>query len=151
MSNISGRKAAIGVVHHTLSYRTSSKSTLLITNDVSDWLNHIQATSGTVTVFSKHTSSSLTIQENADPAVQVDLLEFLSDIAPEDRAYHHSTEGPDDMPAHIKTMLTSVSLTIPVQNSQMLLGTWQGIFLLEHRAHPHTRLIHLTFTGEYRS
>jgi secondary thiamine-phosphate synthase enzyme len=135
------------VLHETLSFRTSGKSMLTITGEVSCWLNEAGAVSGMLTVFCKHTSASLTIQENFDPTVQQDLLQYLDDAAPENRYYEHSLEGPDDMPAHIKTMLTSVSLTIPVDAGRMALGQWQGIYLLEHRARAHLREIHLCFTG----
>ncbi len=135
------------VLHETLSFRTSGKGMLTITGEVSRWLNEAGAVSGTLTVFCKHTSASLTIQENFDPTVQQDLLQYLDDAAPENRYYEHSLEGPDDMPAHIKTMLTSVSLTIPVDAGRMALGQWQGIYLLEHRARAHHRELHLCFTG----
>lgn len=135
------------VLHDTLSLRTSGKRMHTITREVTHWLANSGAQSGTLTLFCKHTSASLTIQENFDPTVQEDLLAFLEDIAPEDRYYEHSLEGPDDMPAHIKTMVTSVSLTIPVQNASLQLGQWQGLYLLEHRAHAHNRQLHLCFTG----
>jgi secondary thiamine-phosphate synthase enzyme len=94
-----------------------------------------------------HTSASLTIQENADPNVRRDLADALELLAPEDRTYAHQEEGPDDMPSHIKSMLTSVSLGIPVKDGRMALGTWQGIYLIEHRASPHRRSIALSFIG----
>ena len=135
------------VKHGTLSIKTSAKRMHTITPDVARWLKDAEAQSGTVTLFCQHTSASLTIQENFDPTVQEDLLAFLDDAAPEDRFYAHSLEGPDDMPAHIKTMLTSTSLTIPVDRGIMTLGQWQGIYLMEHRGHPHHRQLHLCFTG----
>jgi secondary thiamine-phosphate synthase enzyme len=95
-------------------------------------------------VFVRHTSASLTIQENADSNVRLDLLDAL---APEHRRYAHQEEGPDDMPSHIKAMLTSVSIGIPVKDGRMLLGAWQGVFLIEHRASPHQRSIALSFIG----
>lgn len=119
-----------------------------VTPAVAAWLVTIAAMEGVVTLFIRHTSASLTIQENADPDVLTDLAGALSRLAPHDYAYRHSTEGPDDMPAHIKTMLTSVSLTIPVAAGRMMLGTWQAIYLLEHRAAPHDREIILHFVGE---
>jgi secondary thiamine-phosphate synthase enzyme len=94
-----------------------------------------------------HTSASLTIQENADPDVRLDLIVALDGLAPEDRPYAHQEEGPDDMPSHIKSMLTSVSIGIPVQGGKMMLGAWQGIYLIEHRAIPNRRNISLTFIG----
>ncbi len=124
---------------------------LPITRDIARCLDEINAVSGVVTLFCKHTSASLTIQENFDPTVQEDLLRYLDDIAPEDRYYEHSLEGRDDMPAHIKTMLTSLSLSIPVQDGVMTLGQWQGIYLFEHRARGHHRQVHFCFTGLCKS
>ncbi len=106
------------------------------------------AIEGVVTLFIRHTSASLTIQENADPTVLVDLTTALDRLAPEHAGWRHDTEGPDDMPAHIKTMLTATSLQIPVLDSDLALGTWQGIYLIEHRARPHRREIVLQFTGK---
>ena len=104
---------------------------------------------GQVTLFCRHTSASLTIQENADPDVQVDLVSFFNRLVPEGVSwFQHTDEGPDDMPAHIKGSLTDVSLTIPVANGQMTLGTWQGIYLFEHRRRPHRREVVLHFIGE---
>lgn len=102
---------------------------------------------GLVTGFITHTSASLTIQENADPAVQRDLQRFFDRIAPELDGYEHSAEGPDDMPAHIKAALTSVSLSIPVEGGRMVLGTWQGLYLFEHRARPHRRTVRFLVIG----
>jgi secondary thiamine-phosphate synthase enzyme len=100
---------------------------------------------GLLTVFCRHTSASLLIQENADPDVRRDLLTALDRLAPREAGYVHSTEGPDDMPAHIRTMLSGVSLSIPVVDGQMVLGTWQGVYLAEHRDRPHARdlILHL--------
>ncbi|MFY0615195.1 MAG: YjbQ family protein [Hyphomicrobiaceae bacterium] len=116
--------------------------------EVASWLRSIGAGDGCITLFIRHTSASLTIQENADPDVLHDLAQSLAILAPEDRPYRHSTEGPDDMPAHIKTMLTSVSLSIPVAGGAMMLGTWQAVYLIEHRAHPHDREIVAHYVGE---
>jgi secondary thiamine-phosphate synthase enzyme len=102
---------------------------------------------GAVTLFIRHTSASLTIQENADPTVLDDLTTALKRAAPENAPWTHDTEGPDDMPAHVKTMLTSTSLQIPVQGGALLLGTWQAIYLIEHRRSPHRREIVLQFIG----
>jgi secondary thiamine-phosphate synthase enzyme len=99
-------------------------------------------------LFIRHTSASLTIQENADPSVLRDLQTALARLAPEDAGWTHDAEGPDDMPAHVKTMLTSASLQIPVANGKMLLGTWQAIYLIEHRARPHRREVVVQFIGE---
>ena len=119
-----------------------------LSGEVAVWLQAINAGDGAVTLFIRHTSASLTIQENADPDVLRDLGDSLAHLAPQDHAYRHATEGPDDMPAHIKTMLTSVSLTIPVAAGRMMLGTWQAIYLVEHRAHPHDREIILHYVGD---
>ena len=105
---------------------------------------------GLLTVFVRHTSCSLLIQENADPDVQRDLITALRRIAPDNAGWVHDTEGPDDMPAHVKTMVSGVSLHIPVAGGKMLLGTWQGIYLVEHRARPHERKIVLQFLGGAR-
>ena len=115
---------------------------------VEAWLRTISAGDGCITLFIRHTSASLTIQENADPDVLRDLAQSLEILAPEDRPYRHATEGPDDMPAHIKTMLTSVSLSIPVAGGAMMLGTWQAVYLIEHRAHPHDREIIAHYVGD---
>ena len=115
--------------------------------ELARWLESIAAEDGLLTVFVCHTSASLTIQENADPNVRVDLLDALEALAPEHRSYAHQEEGPDDMPSHIKAMLTSVSLGIPVKDGRMTLGTWQGVYVIEHRASPHRRTIALCFIG----
>jgi secondary thiamine-phosphate synthase enzyme len=104
---------------------------------------------GLLTCFVRHTSASLTIQENADPDVLRDLASFLDRLVSRDeKLYRHTTEGPDDMPSHIRSMLTQTSLSIPVENGRMLLGTWQGIYLFEHRDAPHAREIALHLIGE---
>ena len=103
---------------------------------------------GLLTVFCRHTSASLLIQENADPTVQVDLRAYFDRIALENGPYEHNYEGADDMPAHLKTALTSVQLSIPVMDGEMVLGTWQGVYLFEHRVRPHRREIVLHLIGE---
>jgi secondary thiamine-phosphate synthase enzyme len=108
------------------------------------------AAEGALLLFVRHTSCSLTIQENADPDVQRDLLTALDGLAPRDRGWVHDTEGPDDMPAHVKTMLSGVSLHVPVLGGGLALGTWQGIYLIEHRDRPHRREIVLQFIGSAR-
>jgi secondary thiamine-phosphate synthase enzyme len=133
---------------HMLTVETPGKGFTEITRDLAGWLTAIAAKDGLLTVFVRHTSASLIIQENADPAVQRDLMTALELLAPEDRDYAHEEEGPDDMPSHIKSMVTSVSLGIPVMDGKMVLGTWQGVFLIEHRAAPHRRSIALSFTGK---
>ncbi len=126
---------------------TSPYSFHMITSGLDGWLSQINAEEGLLTLLVKHTSASLTIQENADPTVRDDLLTILNELAPEDRDYRHNMEGPDDMPAHVKTMLTNSTLSIPVINGRMDLGTWQGIYLIEHRAHRMNRTIRLFYTG----
>jgi len=133
---------------HTLELATRGKGFVEITGDLGRWLESIAAQDGLLTVFVMHTSASLTIQENADPNVRRDLADALELIAPEQRDYAHQEEGPDDMPSHIKAMLTSVSIGIPVKDGSMTLGTWQGVYLIEHRARAHRRKIVLSFIGE---
>jgi secondary thiamine-phosphate synthase enzyme len=103
---------------------------------------------GLCTVFIRHTSASLVIQENADPAVTRDLERWISDLAPESRAWEHDDEGPDDMPAHAKTAITQTSLSVPVGGERLMLGTWQGIFVWEHRSRPHRRRLVVHVAGE---
>ena len=131
----------------TLTVETRGIGFIDIGRDVKAFLDECKAGEGALTVFLRHTSASLTIQENADPSVLQDLTTALSRLAPENAGWVHDTEGPDDMPAHIKTMLTSVALQVPVLNGEMALGTWQGIYLVEHRARPHRREIVLQFLG----
>ncbi|GGE31396.1 hypothetical protein GCM10007276_05760 [Agaricicola taiwanensis] len=111
------------------------------------WLDAMSACDGMVLIFLRHTSASLTVQENADPSVRSDLLTALDRLAPEDGGWRHALEGPDDMPAHIKTMLTTTSLTIPVVDGRLGLGTWQAIYLVEHRYEPHRREMVLQYIG----
>jgi secondary thiamine-phosphate synthase enzyme len=122
-----------------------------ISDKVGGWLLQNRARDGLLTVFIRHTSASLVIQENADSDVQRDLMQRLNVLAPEDADYWHKSEGPDDMPAHIKTMLTETSLSIPIQRDRMVLGTWQGLYIVEHRARPHRRELVLHFNGKVRS
>ena len=135
------------VVTSTLSVQTPGRGFSDLTREVDAFLRDISAKEGAVTVFIRHTSASLTIQENADPTVLRDLTSALARLAPENAGWVHDTEGPDDMPAHIKTMLSAVSLQVPVQDGRMLLGTWQAIYLIEHRARPHRREVVLQFIG----
>lgn len=118
-----------------------------VTSNVAKFLREAGAREGVVTLFIRHTSASLTIQENADPSVLKDLTTALDRLAPENAGWVHDAEGPDDMPAHVKTMLTATSLQIPVLNGAMALGTWQGIYVAEHRARPHRREVVLQFLG----
>ncbi len=132
---------------HLLTVQTRGKGFTEITRELAGWLELIAGENGLLTVFVSHTSASLVIQENADPNVRRDLLDALEALAPEGRSYAHQEEGPDDMPSHIKAMLTAVSLSIPVVGGSMVLGTWQGVYLIEHRAAPHRRNIALNFIG----
>jgi secondary thiamine-phosphate synthase enzyme len=132
---------------HKLRVTTRGKGFIEITEELRRWLRATSAGNGLLTVFVCHTSASLTIQENADPNVRRDLMTTLERLAPEVHPYTHAEEGPDDMPSHIKSMLTEVSLSIPVIDGRMALGTWQGVYLIEHRAAPHERNIALSFLG----
>ena len=131
----------------SLVIRTRGPGFTEITEDVTEWLRRIGGHEGLLTLFIAHTSASLTIQENADPDVRRDLVDALNRVAPENQPYRHASEGPDDMPAHIKAMLTSVSLSIPVVEGRTALGTWQGIYVIEHRARDHDRRVELHFIG----
>ena len=120
-----------------------------ITRDVTDWTSVQGVSEGLLTLFCRHTSASLLIQENAAREVRTDLERYFARIAPEDpTAYAHDDEGPDDMPAHLRTALTQVQLTIPILRGSLALGTWQGIYLFEHRRSPHRRTIALHLLGE---
>jgi len=132
-------------VNGRLVVETKGQGFTEITEALSRWVFGTGVLNGLLTVFCRHTSASLLIQENADPDVRRDLLTALDRLAPREAGYVHSTEGPDDMPAHIRTMLSGVSLSIPVVDGQMVLGTWQGVYLAEHRDRPHTRdlIVHL--------
>lgn len=130
-----------------LSVDTRGEGFLDITADVRRFTEKAGAQDGSVCLFLRHTSASLTIQENADPDVLHDLTSALRHLAPRDFGWVHDAEGPDDMPAHVRTMLTGVSLQIPLISGRLALGTWQGIYLIEHRARPHRRQIVLQFTG----
>ena len=118
-----------------------------ITHEAARFVEQSGAGDGVLLLYLRHTSASLVIQENADPDVRIDLVKALRLLAPADGPWVHSAEGPDDMPGHIRTMLTGVSLHIPVRGGALALGAWQGIYLLEHRAHPHRREISLQFIG----
>jgi secondary thiamine-phosphate synthase enzyme len=118
-----------------------------LTDEVARFVKEAGATEGAVTLFIRHTSASLTIQENADASVLDDLATALDRLAPESAGWSHDTEGPDDMPAHVKTMLTATSLHIPVLKGELALGPWQAIYLIEHRKRPHRREVLLQFAG----
>lgn len=132
----------------TLEVRTRTPGLSNVTADVSAVIARSKITTGLCTVFVQHTSASLVIQENADPAVLRDLTRFMADLAPESRAWEHDDEGPDDMPAHARSALTKTSETIPVSSGQLALGTWQGLYLWEHRTSPHTRRLIVHVVGE---
>ena len=133
---------------HRLEVRTRGQGLYDITRQIASWVNEQKMTAGLLTVFIQHTSASLTIQENADPDVIYDLNQHFVRLVPEDnRLYRHTMEGPDDMPAHIRAALTDVSLSIPLVGGALALGTWQGIYVFEHRTHPHTRGVVLHLLG----
>ena len=131
-----------------LSFQTGGGGLTDITGDVAHWLESTGLREGVLTLLCRHTSASLLIQENAAPAVQRDLLRWLDHLAPQGTQYEHDDEGPDDMPAHLRATLTGVNLSIPVLSSRMTLGTWQGIYLAEHRSRPHRRTVALAIVGE---
>ena len=139
--------AASTIMSSLLTVQTSGTGFTDLTGEVAKFLRDVAAREGALMLFIRHTSASLTIQENADPTVLVDLTTALNRLAPENAGWRHDTEGPDDMPAHIKTMLTSTSLQVPVLQGALALGTWQAIYLVEHRARPHRREIVLQFVG----
>jgi secondary thiamine-phosphate synthase enzyme len=130
-----------------LNVATSGEGFVDITREVARFLERIGARDGALFLFIRHTSASLVIQENADPDVQVDLVTALDRLAPADAGWVHDAEGPDDMPGHVKSMLNGVSLHIPVIDGTMALGTWQGVYVAEHRARPHQREVVLQFLG----
>ena len=132
----------------TLPIRASRAGLHEITGDVRRFVNESGISEGLLTIFCRHTSASLVIQENAAPAARRDLEAYFERIAPEDGSYEHDDEGPDDMPAHLRAALTATQLSIPVQNGELLLGTWQGIFLFEHRRNRPERQIALHLVGE---
>ena len=139
--------AASTIVSSLLTVQTSGAGFTDLTAEVAKFVRDARTREGAMTLFIRHTSASLTIQENADPTVLDDLLTALQRAAPENAGWRHDTEGPDDMPAHIKTMLTATSLQVPVLDGELALGTWQAIYLIEHRARPHQREIVLQFIG----
>src|SRR5258707_9758352 len=138
---------ATTLVSSLLTVQTSGRGFTDLSAEIGKFLKDARAKEGAVTLFIRHTSASLTIQENADPSVLDDLTAALDRLAPEHAGWSHDTEGPDDMPAHVKTMLTATSLHIPVLKGELALGTWQAIYLIEHRARPHRREIVLQFAG----
>jgi len=134
---------------HKLSTSTKGKGLYNITREIKLWVTQQKFSTGLLTIFVPHTSASLIIQENADPDVLHDLTMFFQQLVPEDDPnYLHRSEGPDDMPAHIRSALTQTQISIPVNSGSPSLGTWQDIYLFEHRRQPHTRKIHLHLIGE---
>jgi secondary thiamine-phosphate synthase enzyme len=135
------------VVTSVLTVQSNGRGFLDLTDEAAAFVRQAKAKEGALTLFIRHTSASLTIMENADPSVLQDLTTALSRLAPENAGWVHDTEGPDDMPAHIKTMLTAVSLQVPVRDGKMMLGTWQALYLIEHRSRPPGREVVLQFVG----
>ena len=134
---------------YQLTIETGGRGLVEITRQIARWVSEQQIAMGLLTVFCRHTSASLLIQENADPGVRTDLEAFFDRIAPEAPGlYVHEDEGPDDMPAHLRAALTQVQLSIPVAQAKMTLGTWQGVYLFEHRRRPHRREIVLHLIGD---
>ena len=134
---------------HEFSISTHGRGFYEFTDDVNDWVAKNKFQTGLVTLHVRHTSASLLIQENADPDVRADLERFFARLVPDgDRMFQHTTEGDDDMPAHVRSALTCVNVGIPVNAGRLALGTWQGIYLWEHRTHPHVRKIAAHFIGE---
>ena len=137
------------ILQNTLTFETRGRGTLDITHDVTNCVTRAGIQAGLCHVFVHHTSASLMLCENADPSVRRDLETFMARLAPDgDPAYEHDAEGPDDMPAHIRSVLTQTGLSLPVTAGRPGLGTWQGIYLWEHRTHPHRRRITVTVQGE---
>ncbi len=133
----------------TLAVPTASQGLIDITEDIVAWVGEQGLREGLLTVFCQHTSASLLIQENAAPAARADLERYFARIAPEDlSAYSHNEEGPDDMPAHLRAALTQTQISVPLAGGRLVLGTWQGIYLFEHRRSPHRRSVVLHVIGE---
>jgi secondary thiamine-phosphate synthase enzyme len=141
---------ATSIVTSRMAVETSGKGFVDLTGEVEKFIRDAGAKEGAVILFIRHTSASLTIQENADPSVLADLTTALDTLAPENAGWTHDTEGPDDMPAHVKTMLTATSLHVPVLNGELALGTWQAIYLIEHRSRAHRREVVLQFIGDVK-
>jgi secondary thiamine-phosphate synthase enzyme len=131
----------------SLTVQTLGRGFYRLGTELADCLNAMRAGTGLLSVFLAHTSASLCVQENADPDVLLDLTAALQRLAPESGPYRHRSEGPDDMPAHIKALLTATSLSLPVRGGRLALGTWQEVYLIEHRTAPHQRRLELDFVG----
>jgi secondary thiamine-phosphate synthase enzyme len=147
---MSASKTSAGHGSSTMTVATSGPGFYRLGGELRRRLKEIGAENGLLTVFCAHTSASLCIQENADPDVLMDLADALKRFAPEDRHYRHSSEGPDDMPAHIKTLLTATSLSLPVRSGSLALGVWQEAYLIEHRAGGHRRRLEIDFVGSLK-
>lgn len=130
-----------------LSVKTQGQGLTMITADLSSWILRSAINTGLLTIWCKHTSASLTVQENTDISVRSDILNYFNDLVPGNRSYQHADEGSDDMPAHLKTMLTETSLSIPVIERKLSLGPWQAVYLFEHRKRPHIRELVLHVMG----
>lgn len=135
---------------HRIEVATQGRGLVEVTGEVRRWLAAQGIATGLLTLWCRHTSASLLVQENASPDVRADLEDFFQRLAPDDGRYRHGDEGPDDMPAHIRAALTQTQLTIPVQGGRLVLGTWQGIYLYEHRTRPHRRELALHLIGDPR-
>ncbi len=134
---------------HRFTTSTRGRGLYDITGEIESWVNGQEIRAGLLTVFLRHTSASLVVQENADPDVLRDLDDFFTRVAPDDPSlYRHTVEGPDDMPSHIRAALTATQLSIPVDRGRLALGTWQGIYIFEHRTSPHRREVALHLLGE---
>lgn len=146
-------ESAIVTCHRgsTVTIGTSGSGFYRLGNELGRRLKEMRAENGLLNVFCAHTSASLCIQENADPTVLSDLADALNRLAPEGARYRHSSEGPDDMPAHIKTLLTATALSIPVRGGDLALGIWQEVYLIEHRSGRHTRRLEIDFTGSLKA
>lgn len=147
MRQRSSTVSATTIGSSVLTVQTSGRGFIDLTGEVARFAREVDAKEGALTLFVRHTSASLVIQENADPSVLDDLTTVLARLAPENAGWTHNAEGPDDMPAHVKAMLTHTSLHVPVLDGALALGTWQAIYLIEHRSRPHRREIVLQFIG----
>ena len=140
--------SANSIFSSLLTVRTPGRGFVDLTDEVANFVAEANAIDGQLTLFIRHTSASLTIRENADPTVLEDLTTALDRLAPEDFGWRHDTEGPDDMPAHVKSMLSATSLQVPIIKGKLMLGTWQAIYLIEHRRRPHVREVVVQFVGK---
>jgi secondary thiamine-phosphate synthase enzyme len=145
--SVRGSVSAPTIVTATLAVETSGEGFFEITAAVARFLEEVDAKDGVILLFMRHTSASLLVQENADADVRTDLVTALRRLAPADAGWVHKVEGPDDMPAHVKAMVNGISLHVPVMAGKLALGTWQGIYVAEHRTRPHRREVILQFVG----